>query len=83
MARKTTYALILMDIQMPNLDGADAARAIRADSLNRATPILAMTANAFEQDRRACFDAGMQEHIVKPINAELLYRILLKWLRAP
>lgn len=82
MAQKTSYALILMDLQMPVLNGIEAAKAIRADSLNRTTPILAMTANAFEQDRQACMDADMQEHIAKPVLPEQLYQILLKWLAA-
>lgn len=82
MAQKTSYALILMDLQMPVLNGIEAANAIRAGSLNRTTPILAMTANAFEQDRQACVDAGMQEHIAKPVLPEQLYQMLLKWLAA-
>jgi PAS domain S-box-containing protein len=80
MARANRYALILMDMQMPNLNGVDATRAIRADSLNSDTPILAMTANAYEEDRQACFAAGMNEHIGKPINPDLLFACLLRWL---
>ena len=81
-ARQTRYALILMDIQMPEMNGADATRAIRTDSLNRDTPILAMTANAFDEDRRACLDAGMNEHIAKPIEPERFYQVILRWLEA-
>lgn len=80
MARRHPYAAILMDMQMPNLNGADATRAIRADSLNRHTPILAMTANAYEEDRQACFEAGMNEHLSKPVHPEQLFERLLKWL---
>jgi two-component system sensor histidine kinase/response regulator len=80
LARRNTYALILMDMQMPNLNGIDATRAIRADSLNRTTPILAMTANAFDEDRQACLDAGMNDHIAKPVDPENLYETLLRWL---
>jgi signal transduction histidine kinase/ActR/RegA family two-component response regulator len=80
LARQNRYALILMDMQMPKLNGIDATRAIRADSLNVATPILAMTANAFGDDRKACLDAGMNDHLAKPVDPRLLYETLLKWL---
>jgi CheY-like chemotaxis protein len=80
LARQNRYDLILMDMQMPNLNGVDATKAIRADSLNRATPILAMTANAFDEDRQACLEAGMNEHLAKPVDPDLLYETLLKWL---
>lgn len=83
MARRRRYALILMDMQMPNLNGVDATRAIRADSLNRATPILAMTANAFQEDRQMCIDAGMNDHISKPVDPDRLFETLLNWLDAP
>ena len=79
-AQQQPYALILMDIQMPRLNGLDATRAIRIESQNMTTPILAMTANAFDEDRQASLDAGMNDHIAKPINPELLYQTLLKWL---
>jgi PAS domain S-box-containing protein len=77
------YALILMDMQMPRCNGIEATLAIRALLRCRYTPILAMTANAFEEDRRRCIDAGMNDHISKPVNPELLYETLLKWLRHP
>ena len=83
LARRQRYALILMDMQMPNLNGVDATRAIRnmgADSLNRATPILAMTANAFDEDRQVCLTAGMNDHLPKPIDPLVLFETLLKWL---
>ena len=80
LARQQHYALILMDMQMPNLNGVEATRLIRADSLNSATPILAMTANAFEQDRQTCLAAGMNDHIAKPIEPAHLYETLLRWL---
>ncbi|MES2958648.1 MAG: PAS domain-containing protein [Pseudomonadota bacterium] len=73
------YDLILMDVQMPVLDGLDATRAIRARR-GRGTPIVAMTANAFNEDRLACLDAGMNDHVAKPVNPELLYMTLLRWL---
>jgi CheY-like chemotaxis protein len=80
LAQKHRYTLILMDLQMPHMNGIDAAKAIRAASLNQTVPILAMTANVFEEDRQACHDAGMNDHIAKPIDPEKLYGSLLKWL---
>ncbi len=83
LARQTRYDLILMDMQMPKLNGIDAARAIRgmgAAGPNAGTPILAMTANAFDEDRQACLAAGMNDHIGKPVDPDQLYETLLKWL---
>jgi signal transduction histidine kinase/CheY-like chemotaxis protein len=80
LAGATRYDLILMDMQMPNLNGVDATRGIRAQPLNRQTPILAMTANAFEEDRQRCLAAGMNDHIAKPVNPALLFATLAKWL---
>ena len=80
LARRNAYALILMDMQMPEMNGLEAARAIRADSPNAATPILAMTANAFDEDRDTCLAAGMNEHISKPVDLPRLYATLLRWL---
>ncbi|MDP1525184.1 MAG: ATP-binding protein [Rhodocyclaceae bacterium] len=80
LARQQRYALILMDMQLPNLNGVEATQQIRADSLNSATPILAMTANAFEEDRQACLAAGMNDHLPKPIDPPHLYETLLRWL---
>jgi PAS domain S-box-containing protein len=76
-ARRQVYELILMDMQMPLLNGVGATQSIRAASLNRQTPILAMTANAFDEDRQACLDAGMNGHLAKPIDAERLFECLL------
>lgn len=80
LAKKNHYALILMDMQMPVMNGVEATQAIRADSLNRTTPILAMTANAFDEDRDICLAAGMNEHISKPVDLVKLYETLLEWL---
>jgi signal transduction histidine kinase/ActR/RegA family two-component response regulator len=80
MSQHIPYALILMDMQMPNMNGVDATLAIQANSINMATPILAMTANAFDEDRQICLDAGMKEHIAKPIAPDILYEALLRWL---
>jgi signal transduction histidine kinase/ActR/RegA family two-component response regulator len=80
LARQNRYALILMDMQMPNLSGVDATKAIRALPGYAETPILAMTANAFDEDRQACLDAGMNDHIGKPVGPDKLFETLLKWL---
>ena len=81
MAKATNYALILMDMQMPLLDGVDACKAIRLCPGRENTPILAMTANAFEEDRQRCFEAGMNDHIAKPVDPDLLFETLFKWLQ--
>jgi signal transduction histidine kinase/ActR/RegA family two-component response regulator len=80
LAKRTRYALILMDMQMPKLNGLDATRQIRALPGYEHIPILAMTANAFGEDRQVCLDAGMNDHIAKPVDPEVLFTTLLKWL---
>ena len=74
-----TYDMILMDIQMPNMDGYKATKCIRhlQDIKKAEIPIIAMTANAFEEDRKKAFDADMNEHIAKPIDIEKLRAVIL------
>jgi two-component system sensor histidine kinase/response regulator len=76
----TAYDLILMDMQMPVLGGVDATKIIRQLPQRQRVPILAMTANAFDEDRKACYAAGMNDFITKPVVPEKLYEMLLKWL---
>ena len=83
LARTQTFAIILMDVQMPELNGLEAVRAIRSDACNPHVPILALTANAFGEDREASIAAGMDDHVAKPIDPEGLYGILLHWLDMP
>ena len=81
-AANGTYQLILMDVQMPVMNGYDATRKIRrmGDPQKANIPIVAMTANAFSEDRQAALDAGMNDHIAKPINMDVLVPTLRKYL---
>jgi PAS domain S-box-containing protein len=76
------HVLVLMDMQMPELSGIEATRLIRAMPDNADVPILALTANAFDEDRQACFAAGMNDFLVKPLDVQAFYATILRWLLA-
>ena len=77
-----TYDLVLMDVQMPVMDGLTATRHIRS-RIGHQLPILAMTASAFVEDRQNCLDAGMNDHVSKPVDPRALYATVLRWLSRP
>jgi signal transduction histidine kinase/ActR/RegA family two-component response regulator len=79
MASRNTYDLILMDMQMPVMDGLEATRRIRCLANGTSVPILAMTANAFVEDKQRCIEAGMDDFISKPVDPEVMFKTLLKW----
>ncbi len=81
MARGGGYGLILMDVQMPVMNGLDATRAIRQLPGMAKIPILALTANAFDEDRDVCLAAGMDAHVGKPVEPDALCEIVLRWLQ--
>jgi len=81
MALQHRYDLILMDMQMPELDGLGATQAIREIPDYADVPIIAMTANAFAEDRARCMDAGMNDFIAKPVDPDNLFMIMLRWLK--
>ena len=78
LASANDYAAILMDMQMPNLNGLEATRRIRALPGERQPPIIAMTANAFVEDKAQCFAAGMDDFLVKPFYPATLFAVLLR-----
>jgi CheY-like chemotaxis protein len=80
MAQTNTYAAILMDCQMPELDGYDATRRIRAAENGRRIPIIAMTAHSMPGDRERCVAAGMDDYVSKPVRASQLEAVIKQWL---
>ncbi|MDX1513804.1 MAG: PAS-domain containing protein [Gammaproteobacteria bacterium] len=75
----SAYHAVLMDIQMPEMDGYDATRAIRADGNHGDLPIIAMTAHAMPEERQQCLNAGMNDHVTKPVDPERLIATLIRW----
>jgi CheY-like chemotaxis protein len=82
---RASFDIVLMDMQMPVMDGLEATRRIRAQERFAKLPVVAMTANAMEEDRRRCLEVGMNDHLGKPIEPTELWAMLLKWIpaRAP
>ena len=83
LVEQNEYALILMDMQMPEMGGIEATQAIRKLAGRQSMPILALTANAFASERDHCLAAGMNDFITKPVHPERLFEMLLKWLSRP
>ena len=81
LAQKSPYDLVFMDMQMAVMDGITATREIRKLQRLKHLPIVAMTANAMERDRRKCLDAGMNDFLGKPLDQQDLLGILLRWIR--
>jgi CheY-like chemotaxis protein len=83
MCRRERYGLILMDCQMPEMDGYSATEEIRKhDGPNQHAPIVALTANALVEDRQRCFAAGMSDYLAKPIRMKQLGDVVHKWTEA-
>jgi two-component system, sensor histidine kinase and response regulator len=83
MARENDYDVVLMDMQMPVMDGIEATRILRSDARFQTLPIIAMTANALVSDRELCLEAGMNDHIAKPIDPDQLFGVLMRWVERP
>jgi len=82
LAGKTAFDALLMDLQMPEMDGLEATKIIRSNKSIVQPPIIAMTANAMAGDRERCLAAGMDDHVAKPIEPEILFETLIKWIPA-
>jgi PAS domain S-box-containing protein len=80
---ESRFDIVLMDVQMPGMDGLEATRRIRSLPMGRDLPIVAMTAAAMREQRDACRAAGMNDHIAKPIEPTVVYATLLRWMRVP
>ncbi|MBF0397269.1 MAG: response regulator, partial [Desulfobacterales bacterium] len=76
------FDIVLMDVQMPVMDGYTATKAIRSNPKYKDIPIIAMTANALKGDREKCLDAGMNDYIIKPIEPDELFNSLAKWIKS-
>jgi signal transduction histidine kinase/CheY-like chemotaxis protein len=81
--RAEHFDCVLMDVQMPGMDGLEATRRIRADPALAHTRVIAMTANAWDEDRRQCMAAGMDDFVTKPVDPQVLYRAVMRWCPAP
>ena len=81
--RSEAFDCVLMDVQMPVMDGLEATRRIRADPSIARTRVIAMTANAWDEDRDQCLAAGMDDFVTKPVDPGLLYGTLARWCRVP
>ena len=77
------FDAVLMDVQMPEMDGFEATRRLRAGPAGRGLPIIAMTASALPSDKQRCLDRGMDDHIAKPIDVDELFAVLERWIGAP
>jgi len=75
------WSAVLMDLQMPEMDGIEATKRIRADARFAALPVIAMTAHAMVEERERCLAAGMQDHIAKPIDPHAMFQTLARWVR--
>jgi len=80
-AQPSRYSVVLMDMQMPVMDGLEATRTIREDLKITELPIIAMTAHAFEEEKQKCLNAGMNDHLAKPVDASHLVATLNKWMK--
>jgi len=83
MATELDYDIIFMDCSMPELDGYEATAMLRNQSRGRRVPIIAITANAMSEDRARCLDAGMDDHLTKPVRIEDIRGALQRWVMAP